>query len=113
MTKEQLELLADVLQTHFTPFGLRCSCAGQHPDCAGVREDEVTQIRMALLREITAYIKGFTGFDKRVPDAPHSKFCAEHFPMMQKVHPNDCFVCEAYFEGFGRGRSSNDNSPEG
>lgn len=107
MNKDQLELLADVVQTHFTPFGLRCSCAGQHPDCAGVREDEVTQIRMALLREVSAYIKRFTGFDKRVPDAPHSPYCRENYPMMQKLHPNDCGVCETYFDGFEAGRATN------
>jgi len=106
MNRQDLELLADVVQTHFTPLAFRCSCAGSHPDCASIRKDETTQIEMALLRKVSKFISEFKGFDKRVPDAPHTKFCRENFPMLTG-HPNDCILCVAYNEGFGRGMAIN------
>lgn len=59
MTKEELDYLAYKIEHHFTLFAFRCSCKGQHPDCAGIREDEVELAKKYQLERIVKYIKEF------------------------------------------------------
>lgn len=63
LTKEEAALLADIIYTKFTPFAWRCSCAGSHPDCAGVKADETEQILHYQLKRIRKFVEGLGNVD--------------------------------------------------